>query len=223
MMDKRVLMVLFPVAVLALLLPGAAGREVDHKYHVDANQCRRMKKHDNVALLDSTNGQPAIKHFEDGAFVHKMSIVESDKNTAACKDPNNWGYDSDKVTVWAKNGCKAEFLVGYVQAFCGEVTIDSTYGYKERKMSDMNNPCYDNAAAYNMKLITEMSGKDVVVNGKKHHESQCGLHKDANGNIAHEGLGYFYGFHHRTVWADYGCWAKFEVCEVGTKMDHDMI
>jgi len=226
-MDKLVLL-LFPVLLLALLPGEAWGRPHDDGYHTDANECRRMKKHDNLARLDSTNGKPATKHFEDGAFVHMMMPVKDSKYgmTDACKDPKNWGYDKDKVTVWAKNGCKAEFLVGYVQAFCGNVTIDSNDGYQQRKMSDMNNPCYDNAAAYNMKIVHEFSEEKKVNDDMNSHDhvSKCGIHRNAKtGKIDHTGLGNKYGFAGRTVWADDGCWGRFQVCEVGTKMDHDMI
>lgn len=202
----------------------------EHEHHIDEHNCKRMKHHDQTYL----NGKGGIdfKHFDDGAFVHQMELAEGNNN-AACKNPNNWGFDSDKVTVWARNGCAGMFKVGYVRAFCTNISIDATNGYHRRELSDVNNPCYKKSAAYNMKLLNEYSCSHLPKNenGEMKMKCKCGDHemeltKEQHGKIhdevkhaRHTGQGWKYGFFNRFVWADYGCWGLFKVCEVGKKMD----
>jgi len=183
--------------VIALcILATTSARKLHHE-----KGCTREENEGNIVSLDGSE-KTQYHHFDRAAFIHSMD--PKDVNDACTVDgKDNFGFDSDKVTVWAGNGCKGSFIVDYLVAHCTNVTLNSKNA-DQYTDETIKSPCYKSGASYDMKKIQEYS------------VGKCG---DYDGE--HTGIGNHYGFAVRTVWTDNGCDGLFQICEVGIKMDEE--
>lgn len=177
-----------------------------HTTHTAKGKCVREVDSKNMVTLDSSDG-PAFFHFEDAAFIQTMEpvLVNSKCVSSGSKD-DTFGFDGDKVTVWARGGCKGTFHVDFLIAYCTnglELNSDNKAKYATKQLTS---PCYTDGAAYSMTVDEELS------------DNKCGEYDNV-----HTGIGNKYGFYKTEIWADSGCHAKFTVCEVGTKLDKKSI
>merc|ERR1712098_167646 len=195
----RMRAVLQVVAVLAMAaVPEVRGRAHQHvaaHSHTDDLGCTRDRKIHNI-FLDSSRGT-VYRHFDNGAYMQSMVF----KSGHGCDGPNKFGFDTDKVTIWATGGCTGIFEVDYVCAYCTNITMNDPKNSREYWNVWLNNPCYQIGSSYRMVLL-------------KDHTGHCG---DMDGD--HTGLGNHYGFSEREVWSDNYCCGDFMVCEVGKVME----